>query len=143
MRMWMINPKLLCDQHLRGEHGELHKHRTSFVRKHRITNRVRPEDVQIEPLSMATRHDEVAAEMVRRGMNHNSPYTMPDLSYLSDKHVNATVNPQANIVILMRRCHQCRLRIIRQCCHSEIHDLVGQYLDLADRVNKEYQRRRR
>ena len=30
MRMWMLNPELLCKKHLLGAHGELHKHRTQF-----------------------------------------------------------------------------------------------------------------
>lgn len=32
MRMWMIDPKLLCRKHLLGEHNEIHKHLPSFRR---------------------------------------------------------------------------------------------------------------
>ena len=47
MRMWMVNPKVLCMQHLLWEHNELHKHLPSFMKKHSIAGRYG----QIEPLS--------------------------------------------------------------------------------------------
>ena len=72
----MIDPILLCNQHLLGEHGEIHKHRHNFVKGHSILGR----KGQIEPASMSQRHDELAIEMVKRGMNHKSPYVQPDLS---------------------------------------------------------------
>ena len=55
----MIEPKGLCDKHLLGEHGELHKFIPSFVKKYRIDNRVAPV-VQIELTSYQSRHDELA-----------------------------------------------------------------------------------
>ena len=65
MRMWMIDPKLMCDQHLLGEHGELHKFIPSFHKKYKVTNRVSPV-VQIELSSYQERHDELAEEMLSR-----------------------------------------------------------------------------
>ena len=55
--MWMVEPKLMCVQHLVGEHGEIHKHRHNFVKGHSIAGR----KGQIEPLAMQRRHDELAA----------------------------------------------------------------------------------
>lgn len=71
MRMWMVDPKLLCTKHLLGEHGEIHKHRHNFMKQHRITKRISPV-VQIEPMQMEARHNELAAELIRRKYNHNS-----------------------------------------------------------------------
>lgn len=110
MRMWMTDPKLLCKSHLLGEHGELHKHRHNFIKKHKIGGRVEPE-VQIEPESMKARHDALAEEMLRRGMRHESPYEMPDLSYLPEKHRNAKVDEEKSARELARRCPLCRKRI--------------------------------
>ena len=62
MRMWMVNPKILCRKHLLGEHGEIHKHRHNFVKQHSITKRI--ELGQIEPSSMESRHDELVKEMI-------------------------------------------------------------------------------
>ena len=65
MRMWMISPGLLCNKHLIGEHGDIHKHRHNFVKKHSISGRLSP-IVQIEPSSMEKRHDELTLEMEKR-----------------------------------------------------------------------------
>lgn len=106
----MVDPRLLCRQHLLGEHGEIHKHRPSFVKEHSIDGRISPV-VQIEPAAMKRRHDLLAAEMVRRGGNHNSPYEMPDLSYLPPEQVYAKANVLRNLKDLLRRCPDCRKRV--------------------------------
>ena len=76
----------MCKQHIQGEHYEIHLHRHNFVKKHSISGRIKP-IVQIEPLSMKKRHDELA-----KYMNHKSPYVLPDLSHLSKEELNAKVN---------------------------------------------------
>ena len=106
MRMWMINPKLMCDKHLLGEHGEIHKNRHNFVKKHKVTGRIIP-FVQIEPQSMLSRHDELAVEMVSRGMNHKSLYEMPSISHLPLNEQIAKANIQRNVVDLANRCKSC------------------------------------
>lgn len=110
MRMWMINPQLLCRKHLLGEHGEIHKHRHNFVKQHRIDRRIDP-IVQIEPSSMQSRHDELAKEMVRRGFNHNSPYEQPDISYLQPHQKFAKVDINNSIKDLIIRCPECASNI--------------------------------
>ena len=105
MRMWMIDPSLLCRRHLLGEHGEIHKHRHNFVKHHSVSGRVSP-IVLIEPASMQSRHDELAAEMVRRGYNHASPYVLPDLSYLGEL-ANAKADIDYNLRDLCERCKDC------------------------------------
>jgi hypothetical protein len=102
----MINPKILCWQHLNGEHNEIHKHKHNFEKKHSIKGRIYPE-VQIEPANMKKRHDELAKEMLRRGKNHNSPYTMPDISYLPEDQRNAKVNKVKVLVDQMNKCPEC------------------------------------
>ena len=102
----MINPKLLCRKHLLGAHGELHKFRHNFEKKHSIKGRTHPV-VQIEPASMQLRHDELVVEMLSRGYNHNSPYVMPDISYLgSDAYVK--VDRELSIKDLKERCPDCK-----------------------------------
>lgn len=106
----MIDPKLLCRKHLLGEHGEIHKHRHNFVKKHRITNRIFP-IVQIEPFSMEKRHDDLAIEMVNRGYNHQSPFSQPDISYLPDQEKNVRVDISNSIMDLKKRCPECESNI--------------------------------
>ena len=110
MRMWMINTKLLCRKHLLGEHNEIHKHRHCFVKKHSIKGRIEP-NIQIEPASMQSRHDELAQEMLNRGYNHKSDYIQPDISYLSEKHRLAKVDKIISIKDLKKRCLKCKKNI--------------------------------
>ena len=116
MRMWMVNPKLLCRQHLLGEHSEIHKHRHNFVKRHKISGRIFP-IVLIEPESMSSRHDELVREMIARGYNHNSPYEQPDLNHLSETERYAKVNVKYNLEDLISRCEECKKRI------SDVKDL--------------------
>lgn len=110
MRMWMLNPKLLCNKHLLGEHSEIHKHRHCFEKHHNITGRIFPV-VQIEPAAMQARHDILAAELLCRGFSHKSPYTQPDISYLPPEQQNAIVDKDASAMDLQSRCVECRIRI--------------------------------
>ena len=101
----MCDPRTLCRRHLLGEHGELHKHRHVFEKKYSIAGRTG----QIEPRAMETRHDELAAEMLQRGYNHNSPYDQPDLTgYDLTGH---TVARDEALRELLRRCDACRERL--------------------------------
>ena len=109
MRMWMIDPKLLCQKHLLGEHGELHKFIPSFRKQYSVDNRVSPV-VQIELSSYKERHEELAEEMLSRGMNHKSPLPeLPDFSYLPREHFEAKVDKNISIRDLKERCQDCKV----------------------------------
>ena len=110
MRMWMVSPKLLCNKHLIGEHGEIHKHRHTFIKKHSIKGRLHP-FVAIEPKNMLKRHDDLVREMVRRNFNHNSPFIMPNLDHLTKEDLNAKVDLDYNLKDLADRCSNCAKRI--------------------------------
>jgi hypothetical protein len=100
--MWQIPPDFMCQKHISGEHYELHKHLHSFQKKHSITGRIKPV-VQIEPASMEIRHNELA-----NYMNHNSPYTQPDISYLPIDEQKAKVDLNISYKDLSDRCPECR-----------------------------------
>jgi hypothetical protein len=104
--MWMIDPKLMCRQHLLGEHNEIHKHRHNFVKGHKIDGRITGNAV--EPLSMEKRHDELVDEMLTRGYNHHSPYEQPDISHYPPEQQNIKVNIVDSKIMLMNRCDECR-----------------------------------
>lgn len=110
MRMWMVDPKVLCNKHLLGEHGEIHKHHHNFVKQHNIAKRISPV-VQIEPQSMQSRHDVLAKEMLRRGMNHQSPFEQPDISYLTIAERYTVVDVQNSLRDLSSRCPECANKI--------------------------------
>jgi hypothetical protein len=101
----MIDPKLMCRQHLLGEHNEIHKHRHNFVKGHSIKGRVDPK-VLVVPYAMQSRHDQLVEEMLRRGYKHMSPYELPDLTpYESYKDLVADIG--YNIHDLCERCEEC------------------------------------
>lgn len=108
MRMWMIEPRLLCRQHLLGEHSEIHKHRHNFVKQHSIRGR----HGQIEPMAMEKRHDSLAAEMVNRGYKHQSPYKQPCLDHLEDIDRLGKVNRLESMRELANRCCDCSERML-------------------------------
>jgi hypothetical protein len=111
MRMWMIKPSLLCKTHLLGEHYELHKHLWAFERGFKVNGRFEPV-VQIQFIGYRRRHDELAAEMVKRGMVHNSPLKkLPDFEKIYPEHYNKIVDVKKSVSDLIERCSHCRGRL--------------------------------
>ena len=108
MRMWMVDSKLLCNKHLLGEHGELHKFLNNWTKKHAITGRIAIN--AIEPMSYEKRHTELAQEMLSRGMNHQSPLVQPDFSYLPPEQQHYEVNQKQSLGLLHEKCEKCRER---------------------------------
>ena len=108
MRMWLIDPALLCRKHLLGEHGEIHKHIPSFRKGHKIDGRFEPV-VQIQLNVLQDRHDELADEMLKRGYNHNSPLVdIPDLKSTYPQYFDKCVDVDISIMDLIDRCPECR-----------------------------------
>ena len=108
MRMWMINPKHMCNRHLLGEHGELHKFMHNWQKRHKIDGRIAGN--AIEPMSYQERHESLAREMTARGFNHKSPLNQPDFSYLPLEQRLFAVDREASLKMLIERCEHCRER---------------------------------
>jgi len=103
---------MLCRKHLLGEQNEIHKHRHNSVKRHSVSGRVAAG--QIEPASMWRRHEELVAEMLRRGYRHASPYEQPDISYLPTAEQTAVVDVRLSKGDLSARCPECEQRM-KQC----------------------------
>ena len=101
----MIPPEELCNKHLLGEHGELHKFLHNWVKQHKVIGRIAGN--AMEPGSYKARHDVLAAEMLARGMNHQSPLEQPDFSYLPMTQQAFKVDVAANRWLLHERCEKC------------------------------------
>jgi hypothetical protein len=100
MRMWGVDPVVMCNQHLLGEHFEMHMfvgHLQSGKRLGKFA------DGLCDPALIESRHSKLVMEMLRRGMNHNTPLTFTwegESGYVaSDSYAE-----------LMRRCFRCRER---------------------------------
>ena len=101
MRMWMVSPKLMCRQHLLGEHVELHMLVACLKRGFSIQGYV--DQGLVNTRYMYSRHDALVAEMTRRGYRHQSP-----LPPLRKYPIAGKVDRAANLAELARRCKKCR-----------------------------------
>jgi hypothetical protein len=100
----MVDPRLMCDQHLLGEHVELHMFVGTLQKG--VSVRGYLEGGLLEPRRMWDRHEELVAEMERRGMRHESPLSMVDVGDLAEGAVDA----EGSLYELRRRCAACRAR---------------------------------
>jgi hypothetical protein len=122
MRMWMVDPKYMCRQHLLGEHSEVHALAGS-LRKGDIRRYVRNLEGLagancLEISSLVERHDILVREMTARGYNHQSPLAGNDapLEHLARWVLERKVDTCASLELLMQRCPECRKRMP---CHDE------------------------
>ena len=102
MRMWKVDPKLMCRQHLLGEHLEMHMFMGCIVNGSSIDGYIRNGLVEVH--NIRKRHDELAEEMIGRGYNHKSP-----MSWEANIKVGV-VDVTTNYIELLSRCSRCRER---------------------------------
>jgi Pyrimidine dimer DNA glycosylase len=74
VRIWDLDPRVLCDRHLLGEHRELHAI-WSILTTGKTGYAHHPETLRWRGrlAALYARHDEQIAEMDRRGFRHASP----------------------------------------------------------------------
>lgn len=109
MRMWMIDPKLLCRQHLLGEHYELHK-LVGHLRKGRSINGYLLRRF-LDPSSIYERHQALEAELRRRGGNPHSPLAEAECRAFGEWYGAVAIDPGQSMSDLSGRCVQCKERI--------------------------------
>jgi len=102
MRMWMVDPTTMCRQHLLGEHVETHMFAGTLGKDISVAGYV--SGGLLETASLASRHDELAAEMERRGYRHRSP-----LNYHDDLELGR-IDTTASDRELRSRCPDCASR---------------------------------
>lgn len=105
MRMWNVPVDLMCDKHLRGEHVETHMFVGSISKGKSLTGFI--QDGLFYGPELQQRHDDLAAEMLARGGNHNSPLEGFSGYLQKENHIDV----QSNIRELARRCPDCYDRI--------------------------------
>ena len=102
MRMWMVDPALMCRQHLLGEHRELHA-LVGLIRTGCSLAGYAEKEL-VETSSIQTRHEALVREMLGRGYNHWTPMEYVDTLNLGK------VSREASQFALLRRCVECRKR---------------------------------
>lgn len=103
--MWMVDPRLMCNNHLNGEHNELHK-LVGVIRNHPHGIEIaegQGEKGNIDTSLIADRHEALVDEMERRGWNHNSPLDYEDNLDLGE------VSKANNRRELSGRCDECNV----------------------------------
>jgi len=103
MRMWLVNPRLMCRQHLLGEHVELHMLVGCIVRGKSLAGYI--EQGLIDTALIERRHLELVREMERRGYRHGSE--LPAFKALAAGRIDAV----GNLLELKRRCKSCAARM--------------------------------
>lgn len=106
MRMWGVNPKLMCRKHLLGEHVEMHMFIGTMNKGISISGYI--EKGLVNPAQIKLRHNQLAKEMEKRGYNHQSPlpFIKPDILTPF-----ILVNIKENKKELARRCPECLAKI--------------------------------
>ena len=108
MRMWNVNPKFLCNQHLLGEHFEMHMFVGAINKGASMNEYINKGLVNI--MDIPKRHEQLSEELISRGMNHNSP--LPTLYPSKYERIFARgVNVTQNIKELQKRCSKCKTKI--------------------------------
>lgn len=104
MRMWMIDPSLMCRKHLLGEHVEIHMLLGALKKGRSIQGFL--DRGLLEPQNLKARHDDLVSEMLSRSWSHSSPIDkQPNGAPVG--HVDRTESAKE----LMNRCEECCPRI--------------------------------
>ena len=104
--MWNIDPNLMCNKHLLGEHVEMHMFASCLRRGKSIQGYIDKGLVEVE--NIYVRHELLVREMVSRNFNHKSPMKLifgPAAGF---------INREKSMNELARRCVKCRLKIKRK-----------------------------
>jgi hypothetical protein len=98
MRMWNVNPRIMCRNHLLGEHLEMHMFVGCLNKGKSIEGYL---DGLLEIHNLKKRHRELVKEMGRRGYNHNSP--LPKFKVKKRGKINSKKSRKE----LLKRCKKC------------------------------------
>ena len=104
MRMWNVDPKLMCRQHLLGEHLEMHMFAGCINKGKSLAGYIR--GGLVETGNIRDRHFALSEEMERRGYNHKSPLFLEPQDIEEGK-----VDINESLMELWSRCKECKIRM--------------------------------
>ena len=108
MRMWMVDPRIMCRQHLLGEHVEIHMFIGAISRGKSVKGYL--EKGFLEVHNMYARHEELVEEMKRRGYRHCSD--VEEKWRTAEKR--GAVDRKKNLEELLKRCPRCKRRYSKE-----------------------------
>lgn len=101
VRLWMIDPKIMCRQHLLGEHVECHMFAGCLNKGKSLKGYLNKNF--FDPAALTERHNQLAEEIRLRGYTHNSPIS----EYTGKAN---PINVSKSLADLLDRCVECRKR---------------------------------
>ena len=104
----MCDPRILCRQHLLGEHNELHKIVGSLQKERSISGYIKHNCIEVK--SILNRHELLIEEMIKRGYNHRSPLPSFNYSYLPLVEQIYVIDRENSLQDLINRCNKCNTR---------------------------------
>lgn len=111
-RMWMVEPSIMCRNHLLGEHKEIHQLIGTLRMKCKVDGYVKNNLIEVS--SMIERHQQLVVEMLNRGYNHNSELKEFKIDYLSDEIKNYKIDKEKSLKDLLCRCENCQKRVMNK-----------------------------
>lgn len=107
MRMWMVDTRIMCRNHLLGEHVEIHMFNSVLGKGHKVDGYLMNNLLEIS--SLKTRHDALVLEMKERGYNHNSPFNIQARGFPAYM-IRTKINGKMSLDNLLNRCPKCKAR---------------------------------
>jgi hypothetical protein len=111
MRMWMVDPRIMCFKHLCREHCEVHR-LVANLRKGRDVRSYLLRQV-LDISSIYARHKELEDEIMARGGKLNSPLSAAECIAFARWYGSTTVNIGRSLADLSDCCKECRRKIGR------------------------------
>ncbi|HJU33896.1 MAG TPA: pyrimidine dimer DNA glycosylase/endonuclease V [Nitrososphaera sp.] len=109
MRVWDIEAEILCNNHLLGEHREIHAI-WKILTENKKGYSHHPETIRWKGklVALYTRHETVIVEMLKRGFNHKSPLKK-ELATGSNIQSIFVDQPARQLMILRSKGCKCKL----------------------------------
>lgn len=107
----MVDPKIMCRQHLLGEHCECHMFVGVLKKRISIDGYIRQK--LLDPRELANRHADLVLELRHRGYDHNKmrgsncDFVVPSYRHVS-LPLHQVINPEESLQELLKRCSLCR-----------------------------------
>ena len=102
----MVDPKIMCRNHLLGEHAEIHLFVWNIDQNHSVKGYIAKG--LLETHNLHSRHEELAQELRSRGYQHNSEL---DAKWKLAKKAGS-IDKAKNLKELVHRCAKCRRRYL-------------------------------
>jgi hypothetical protein len=99
--MWMVDPRILCNQHLLGEHAEIHMFVGAIDHGFSVKGYLAKGLLEIH--SLYPRHMELVREMKRRNYRHKSKIT----NKWKRVEKSGRIDRKKNLKELISRCPRC------------------------------------